>query len=145
MKYTQTVFSTSGERFYNITQQVQSALDDLMKQSPSPSGVLTLFNPHTSCALTINEAHDISAANDMENFLKHLAPRELPFITHTMEGSDDSPSHMKSILLQTSLQLIVEEGNLVLGTWQGIYLCEFRDAPKQRSLYLKFIPDHSAL
>lgn len=77
----------------------------------------------------------------MENFLKHIASRDLPFIEHTLEGPDDSPSHMKSILLQQHLAIPVEEGELLLGTWQGIYLAEFRDAPHQRSIIVKFCAD----
>ena len=127
---------TGGERFYEITSAVRSSLKE---HQEAKDGVLILFNPHTSCGLTIQEAYDSSAARDMEKFLQHLCPRNLAFIEHTAEGPDDSPSHMKSILLQNSLQLIVEDGEIQLGTWQGIYLCEFRDASKTRTMHLKFI------
>ena len=133
-------YQTQGERFYEITKEVQSFLKTNIL-SNSDSGILHLFLQHTSCALTISEAYDPSAKVDLENFLKHLAPRNLSFIKHTMEGPDDSPSHMKSILLQHSLSIIVEKGELYLGTWQGIYLCEFRDSPKKRNIILKFMPD----
>lgn len=75
----------------------------------------------------------------MEKFLMHLAPRNLSFIEHDDEGEDDSPSHMKSILLNQNMGLIVESGEIVMGTWQGIYLAEFRDAPHSRKVLLKFI------
>ena len=75
----------------------------------------------------------------MENYLKHLAPRNLPFITHTAEGPDDSPSHMKAITTGHSLQIIVNEGKLILGTWQGLYLTEFRDGVHSRKIHLKLI------
>jgi secondary thiamine-phosphate synthase enzyme len=75
----------------------------------------------------------------MENFMKHLAPRDLDFITHTAEGPDDSPSHMKSILLNQNLCLPVINGQIEMGTWQGLYLSEFRDGNKSRSILLKFI------
>ena len=135
--------STSGEGFYDITEQVKNLLKDIKNCS---QGVLYLFITHTSCALTINEAFDPSAKTDMENFMKHLAPRSLPFITHTSEGPDDSPSHMKSMLLNQNLLFPIENGQLVLGTWQGIYLAEFRDAPspsahKTRKILLKFVSD----
>lgn len=136
MKSWKLPITTGGERFYDITKEVRSSLSD---NTTEQNGLLILFNPHTSCGLTINEAHDPSACTDMEKFLKHLAPRNLKFIEHTAEGPDDSPSHMKSILLQNSLQLIVEDGQLQLGTWQGLYLCEFRDTRKVRELKLKFI------
>lgn len=138
MNYETIIIPTSGEKFNDITKAVESALRPLAE---GRSGMLNLFIPHTSCALTINESYDPAAAVDMENFLKHLAPRNLEFITHDDEGEDDSPSHMKSILLQNHLGLIVEKGEMVLGTWQGIYLCEFRDSPKQRKVLIKFQAD----
>jgi secondary thiamine-phosphate synthase enzyme len=127
---------TSGERFVDISGEVRSSLKAVITDK---SGLLIVFNPHTSCGLTISESFDSSAREDMEKFLKHLAPRNLGFIEHTAEGPDDSPSHMKSILLETSLQLIVEKGEIQLGQWQGIYLCEFRDSKRVRNLQLKFI------
>ena len=126
---------TNGEGFYEITDRIQSQM------SGTDSGILTIFCPHTSCAITINEAYDPSACSDMVAFLKHLAPRNLSFIEHTTEGPDDSPSHMKAMLLQHSLQFIIEQGTLRIGQWQGIYLAEFRDAPHRRSLYLKLMQE----
>ena len=125
---------TSGEGFYDITGEVQNQV------SAKASGILHLFCIHTSCALTITEAYDPSAKKDVEKFLNHLAPRDLGFIEHTLEGPDDSPSHMKSALLHQNLAFIVEEGELLLGRWQGIYLAEFRDAPHKRTILMKFIP-----
>jgi secondary thiamine-phosphate synthase enzyme len=127
---------TSGERFYDISKEVRSSLKGAITEQ---SGLLIVYNPHTSCGLTISESFDSSARVDMQKFLNHLAPRNLAFIEHTAEGPDDSPSHMKSILLETSLQLIIEDGKLLMGQWQGIYLCEFRDSNKTRTLQLKFI------
>ena len=136
MKSWKLPIQTSGERFYDISKEINSSLNSAIADK---SGLLIVFNPHTSCGLTISESFDSSARTDMEKFLNHLAPRNLSFIEHTAEGPDDSPSHMKSILLETSLQLIVEEGKLQMGQWQGIYLCEFRDSKKTRTLQLKFI------
>ena len=137
MNYTKLNVQTHGERFYNITNDVKSALK---KMTPTPEdGVLHLFITHTSCGLTINESYDPSAREDLEKFLDHVAPRNLPFIEHTDEGEDDSPSHMKSMLVNQTMSFIVDKSELILGTWQGIYLCEFRDSPKQRSILLKFI------
>lgn len=133
--------STRGENFYDITGAVKDELNNLINTAEKDSGILHLFVTHTSCALTISESYDPSAREDLVDFMKHLAPRNLPFIKHTCEGPDDSPSHMKSILLQQSLSLIIDKKALLLGQWQGIYLCEFRDSPKNRSLYLKFRPD----
>lgn len=138
MSYLKITIPTHGERFYSITDHINSTLSELTNQK---SGILHLFIQHTSCALTISEDYDPSAKRDLESFLIHIAPRNLPFIEHTLEGEDDSPSHMKSILLQQHLALPIDAGKLLLGTWQGIYLAEFRDAPHQRSIILKFQRD----
>jgi secondary thiamine-phosphate synthase enzyme len=127
------IINTHGEGFYSLTTSIKNLVK---KEWPNTSGVLTLFNTHTSCGLTINEAYAPEASKDLEAFLKHLAPRNLSFIKHKDEGPDDSPSHMKSLLVQTSLQLLVDQGNLILGQWQGIYLCEFRDDPKTRKILM---------
>ena len=135
-------FKTSGEKFYDITTSLNSFFQkEIIPQFKVSSGILHLFLQHTSCALTISEAYDPSAKKDLESFMKHLAPRKLNFITHTLEGPDDSPSHMKSILLQNSLSLPIEKSEMFLGRWQGVYLAEFRDQPKQREILLKFTPD----
>ena len=134
-----TIFiETNNERFFNITQDVDAELSNILN-SKRLSGILHLFLPHTSCGLTIQEAFDSSAKKDMESYLKHIAPRNLSFITHTAEGPDDSPSHMKSMTLGNSLQIIIDQGKLVLGTWQGIYLAEFRDGTNTRKVHLKFM------
>jgi secondary thiamine-phosphate synthase enzyme len=131
---------TRGEGFYNITEGVQKKFGRYVLESvPNASGMLFIVSMHTSCGLLINEAYDSSARLDLEKFLKYLAPRDLPFIEHTAEGKDDSPSHMKTALLQQNLALPVEEGKILLGSWQGIYLAEFRDAPKTRNMMLKFL------
>lgn len=127
---------TQNEQFFTITDQVKA---EAAKLCGGKNGILHIFLPHTSCGLTIQESFDPSAKNDMENFLKHLAPRDLSFITHTAEGPDDSPSHMKAMVTNHSLQIIVENGELILGTWQGIYLLEFRDGKHQRKLHFKFM------
>jgi secondary thiamine-phosphate synthase enzyme len=143
VKYSELLIQTNGEKFYNITRDVRKELKSFILDNCSDKldGVVHLFIPHTSCALCVNEAHDDKAHEDCETFLKHLAPRNLRFITHVDEGPDDSPSHMKSILLQPSLTFIVENGDLAMGTWQGIYLCEFRDGLKNRKVRLKYQPD----
>ena len=136
--------TSQGEGFQDITAQVKQQLQVLLP-TPHADGVLYLYCPHTSCALTINEGFDPSAKRDLEQFLQHLAPRNLPLITYKAEGSDDSPSHMKSALLQTSLVLLVEQGQLILGRWQSIYLAEFRDGMKERKIYLKFLPEERTI
>ena len=129
--------STSGEEFYEITHQIEQEL--IRMTQSNPEGMLHIFIAHTSCALTINESFDPSAKEDMKNFLRHLAPQNLSFISHTSEGPDDSPSHMKSILLQNTLSIPVHQAKMMLGTWQGIYLCEFRMDSKHRKIILKYV------
>ena len=139
MSFETIVIKTRDEGLVDITSVLQSAVKE--KYPNFSSGILFLHLPHTSCALTINEGYDPDARIDMENFLQHLAPRNLGFITHTAEGPDDSPSHMKSILLNSGLQIFVEDGKFVLGQWQAVYLAEFRDGPHDRKIYLKAIED----
>lgn len=134
--HTTIIQQTKGEGFTDITFAIQEKLKKELLSKTDQNGLLNIFIKHTSCALTINEAYDPSAREDMENFLRHLAPENLKFIKHTDEGPDDSPSHMKSILTQTSLSIPVINGELQLGTWQGIYLCEFRNSPKERTVLL---------
>jgi secondary thiamine-phosphate synthase enzyme len=139
VSYTTLKIQTNGERFYDITEEVKSELAKIV--GDKTNGIIHLFITHTSCALTINESYDPSAKRDLERFLDHVAPRTLGFIEHTDEGEDDSPSHMKSMLLNQNMAFIVENSKLVLGTWQGIYLCEFRDSPKTRNILFKFVKD----
>lgn len=139
MKHCSIEIQTSGEALYSVTDVVREKL----RQMTTSSGILHPFLIHTSCALLISEDWDPTAREDLEAFFKVLVPRNQPFIRHTLEGEDDSPSHMKSALLQQHLACIVEEGTLILGQWQGIFLAEFRDHPKKRTLLLKFQPDAS--
>lgn len=134
---------TEGEGFYSITDRVEEEFHQLI-ETEELSGVLFLFVQHTSCALAISEDYDPSAKGDLEKFFQHLAPSDLSFIQHTLEGSDDSPSHMKSALLHQHLALPVDEGKILLGRWQGIFLAEFRDAPHTRKIVLKFLPEKSS-
>lgn len=96
--------------------------------APLPStGILNLFVKHTSCALSINENADPSVRTDLSGFLDRIVPENEPYYTHIMEGSDDMPAHAKCSMLGVSLTIPITNGRLNLGTWQGIYLCEFRD------------------
>lgn len=125
---------TNGESFINITDQIKSI-------ELSGDGVLYLFLPHTSCALCISEAFDPDAISDVNLFMQQLAPRNLKFIKHKTEGPDDSPSHMKSILLHQTITLLVEQGKIILGQWQGVFLAEFRDGIHHREIFVKYCQD----
>lgn len=115
--------------YHIITSQIMKQIPQLPK-----TGLLNVFIHHTSAGLMINEAADPSVLTDMENMFNHLVPENLPFLVHTMEGPDDMPAHVKSALTGVSLTIPISEGRLKLGTWQGIFLCEFRDHGGQRKL-----------
>jgi secondary thiamine-phosphate synthase enzyme len=102
-------------------------------------GLLNIFLMHTSAGLTINENADPSVRMDFESHFNKMVPEKLPYFTHTMEGSDDMPAHIKSALLGQSLQIPVVNGRMNLGTWQGIYLCEHRNNGGRRKLTLTLI------
>ena len=101
-------------------------IDRLPKPLPK-AGLLNLFIKHTSCALSINENADPDVRSDMEKIMNHIVRENEPYYDHVMEGDDDMPAHAKSSLFGVSLSIPITDGRLNLGTWQGIYLCEFRD------------------
>lgn len=103
---------------------------EILVHLPRPlprAGLLHLFVKHTSCALSINENADPDVRSDMEKILNRLVRENEPYYDHVLEGADDMPAHAKSSLLGVSVTLPITDGRLNLGTWQGIYLCEFRD------------------
>lgn len=114
----------------DVTAEVQEAV----KGSGVTSGVCHVFVPHTTAAVTINENADPSVVGDMDGFLTKLIPQEAGF--RHVEGNSDG--HIKSSLVGASETVFVENGRLVLGTWQGIYFCEF-DGPRQRKVYVKVV------
>ncbi len=101
-------------------------LDYLPKPLPK-MGMLNLFVKHTSCALSINENADPDVRTDMEKILNRMVKENEPYYDHTLEGADDMPAHAKSSLIGVSITIPITNGRLNLGTWQGIYLCEFRN------------------
>ena len=130
---TLTVDST-GPGLYPFTEKVAVWLSGLKVGE----GLVTLFVRHTSASLTIQENADPDVLKDLEDFFKRLVSRDPSLYRHTTEGPDDMPAHIRSALTQTSLSIPVEDGRLVLGTWQGIYLFEHRDRPHVRTIYLLF-------
>lgn len=101
-------------------------IDRLPKPLPK-AGLLNLFVKHPSCALSINENADPDVRSDMEKIMDHIVRENEPYYDHVLEGADDMPAHAKSSLFGVSLSIPITDGRLNLGTWQGIYLCEFRD------------------
>jgi len=100
------------------------------------TGILHVFIKHTSAGLTINENADFTVREDFESSFNHIIKENEPFYRHTFEGSDDMPAHIKSSLVGSSVSVPITNGRLNLGTWQGIYLCEFRNHGGRRNLIL---------
>ena len=118
--------------FHLITDRVIEATPELREFRV---GVAHVFIQHTSASLTINENADPDVRVDLESSINAIAPENFPYV-HTMEGPDDMPAHVKCSLLGSSVSVPVRDGRLALGTWQGIYLCEHRDAATPRRIVL---------
>jgi secondary thiamine-phosphate synthase enzyme len=127
--------STRGKGFYEITAEVGSWLSQQRLQS----GLLTLFLQHTSASLVIQENADPDVVKDLETFFSRLVREDDSLYTHTMEGPDDMPAHIRAALTQTQLSIPIRGGQPSLGTWQGIYVFEHRRRPHQRSVVLHAI------
>lgn len=110
--------------------------DEVLRQLPQlpMTGLLNLFVQHTSCALSICENWDPSVREDMESIYDRLIPENAPYYQHTLEGSDDMPAHAKCIITGVSINIPITDGRLNLGTWQGIYLGEFRNDGGSRQI-----------
>ena len=124
--------STRGKGFYEITAEVVSWLAGQSLEM----GLLTVFIQHTSASLVIQENADPDVVQDLETFFSALAPEDDRLYTHTSEGSDDMPAHIRAALTQTQLSIPVVGGRPSLGTWQGIYVFEHRRRPHQRHVVL---------
>jgi secondary thiamine-phosphate synthase enzyme len=121
---------THGKGTYEVTGEVE----DVLRSSGLRDGLLTVFCRHTSCSLVIMENADPSARRDLENWFERNVPEDDPAFTHTLEGADDMPSHIRMALTRSSEVIPFSDGRLALGTWQGIMLFEHRRAPHTRSL-----------
>lgn len=120
--------------FHLITPHVLSTIGQMPEK-----GLLHVFIQHTSAGLSINENADPSVRVDFEQIFNRLVPENQPYYTHTYEGSDDMPSHVKSSLVGSSVSIPITDYRLNLGTWQGIYLCEFRNHGGRRKLLATLI------
>ncbi len=121
---------TNGQGLYEFTREVADWVEG--------TGLLTLFVRHTSCSLLIQENADAEVKTDLTNFFARLVPPttdpSMSYLTHTYEGPDDMPAHIKAAMMPVSLSIPVTDGRLALGTWQGIYLFEHRDHPHSRTI-----------
>ncbi len=117
--------------FHLITHEIKNSFDELPE-----TGLLHILIKHTSAAITLNENADPSVREDLRSFSDKLIPENHPVYTHTLEGPDDMPAHIKSSVFGQSLTIPISGHRLNLGTWQGIYLCEFRNSGGNRNLVL---------
>ena len=127
---------TRGKGLHEITAAVQGAVT----ASGLEEGLCTVMIQHTSASLVIQENADPSAAHDLERWLERLVPEGDPAFTHTTEGPDDMPSHIRSALTATSLSIPIIAGRLALGRWQGIYLWEHRTTGRDRTVIVTVLP-----
>ena len=123
---------------YNKIRGFHLITDDIVKSLPEIKnfniGVLQLFIRHTSASLTINENTEASVRNDFEYHFNKMVPDGNQYYTHTIEGEDDMPAHLKTSILGNSLSIPIKSGNLKLGMWQGVYLCEHRNNASERNI-----------
>ena len=127
--------TSTGKGLYDFT----SSVVDWVTKCHISTGLLTLFCQHTSASLIIQENADPDVIADLRDFFERIAPEHHAHYRHTMEGPDDMPAHIRAALTQTHLAIPVMDGRLALGTWQGIYLFEHRDAPHRREVLLHLI------
>lgn len=128
------VIETGGAGFTDISRKIDSWLES----EGAGDGLLTVYIAHTSASLTIQENADPDVLRDLADALERMAPRGHPY-RHASEGSDDMPSHIKSMVTSTSLTIPVRSGRMALGTWQGVYLVEHRDMGRSRHIDLSFM------
>ena len=126
---TEFTLSTQSRGYHIVTREILQKIPSLPQ-----TGLLHLFIKHTSAAITINENADPDVRTDFESIFNKIVPENMPFLTHTLEGPDDMPAHIKAAMIGNSLTIPITNGRLNLGTWQGIYLCEFRNHASGRQL-----------
>lgn len=122
----------SAQGLHNITQRINQAV----RLSDVDEGLCTIFVQHTSASLIIQENADPSAKHDLENWLNRLVPEHDPLYTHTLEGADDMPAHIKSAITATSIAIPIIQNQMALGAWQGLYLWEHRRLRGQRTIII---------
>ena len=129
--------NTNGQKLYEFTEQI----NDWVKKNNFKNGILNLNIQHTSASLIIQENADPDVQTDLINYFNKLAPMDNSLYTHTTEGKDDMPAHIKSSLTNNQITLSVNKGKLILGTWQGLYLFEHRLANQSRKIMFHFLGD----
>jgi secondary thiamine-phosphate synthase enzyme len=127
--------STNGKGTYEITEEIQRKID----KSGVRNGIAITFVQHTSCSLIVMENADHAARQDLHQFFERLVPEDTDYFVHTTEGVDDSTSHIRMVLTRTSETIPIVDGQMQLGTWQGIFLFEHRRAPHRRKISVTII------
>ena len=123
--------SSNNRGFHLITENILNQIPEISKYKV---GILHLFIKQTSASLTINENADPTVREDLESHFNMLVPENQSYYKHTFEGPDDMPAHLKSTIIGNSITVPISDGELLLGTWQGIYLCEHRSSPYNRKI-----------
>ena len=130
------ILKAYSKGFHLITDEILSNLSEIENIK---AGLCNIFLLHTSASLCINENADPNVRRDFLNFTNRLVPENEPYYTHILEGSDDMPAHIKSSLYGNFLTIPIKKGKFVLGIWQGIYLCEHRDFPSNRHIFVTLL------
>ena len=136
-KFNNFKINTSGQKLYEFTDQTINWI----KKNKFKNGILNLNIQHTSASLIVQENADPDVQTDLIKYFNKLAPMDNSLYTHTTEGKDDMPAHIKSSLTNNQITLSVKNGNLILGTWQGLYLFEHRIDPQSRKVVFHFLGD----
>ena len=131
------IVSTRGQGLYEVSREIRG----FVRGTGIQTGLLTVFIRHTSCSLLIQENADDDVKTDLDGFFARLVPEGMDWLSHTAEGPDDMPAHIKAALTQTSIGIPVSHGQPVLGTWQGLYLFEHRRRPHRREMVLHLFGD----
>lgn len=123
--------SAKPRGFHLVSREIISQLPELKRFK---IGLAHIFLQHTSASLALNENADADVRGDLERYFSHAVAENEPYYRHTLEGSDDMPAHIKSVIIGNSLTIPIRQGQLALGTWQGIYLCEHRNHADSRTI-----------
>ena len=129
--------NTNGQKLYNFTNQI----NDWIKKNDFQNGILNLNIQHTSVSLIVQENADPDVQTDLINYFNKIVPMDNSLYVHTTEGKDDMPAHIKSSLTNNQITLSIQNGELILGTWQGLYLFEHRLIPQSRKIVFHFLGD----
>ena len=136
-KFSEIKIKTNGQNLYNFSTEIL----DWIKINQLNNGILNLSIQHTSASLIIQENADPDVQKDLLNYFDKLVPMDNKLYSHTLEGKDDMPAHIKSALTNCQISLSIKNKNLLLGTWQGLYLFEHRIEPHERKIILHYIGD----